>query len=246
MKNFSVQQFTFRPLSNSIGLFPVLEQLHPMGYTGLEMCCFGGFDDLGISAGELRDRLSDIGLKLLGNHFTRAMFNGSHQAAFDYIAEAGGSYAVYNIWRDYNTLEDIGIAADFLNETSAYAKSAGITLCYHNHAAEFAFMDGKLIIDRLLQQLDPAVCLETDVFFARQAGTDPVEYIRNHQIRLPLIHLKQIAENGANVDLPDGVIDMAAVVQAAAPGAEFILEQSSFPGSIMDSLRRNGVYLQTM
>lgn len=246
MKEFSVQHYTFRPLSNEIGMVPMLEKLSGMGYIGVELCCFGGFESLKMSAKELKRHMGDLGLKLVGNHFTREMFQGDHQEAFNYIAEAGGKYAIYNIWGSYDTPADVEDKAAYLNGLSAIAAKEGITLLYHNHAAEFAEMDGKLVIDRLDEALDPAIGFEHDVFFARQQGYDVYEYLRTHGHRVRTVHLKQLEENGENVDLPDGVLDMAEVIRSAPCATDYILEQSSFPVSILESLRKNAEYLKLL
>lgn len=246
MKDFSVQHYTFRPLSNEIGMVPMLEKLSAMGYTGVELCCFGGFESLKMTAKELKNHMESLGLKLVGNHFTREMFQGDHEEAFAYIAEAGGKYAIYNIWGTYDTLADVKDKAAYLNDLAAIADKAGITLLYHNHAAEFAYMDGKLIIDRLDEVLDPKIGFEHDVFFARQQDSDVYAYLRTHANRVRTVHLKQISESGENVDLPDGILDMAEVIRSAPYATDFIVEQSSFPVSILDSLQKNAEYLKTL
>lgn len=246
MKEISVQQYTFRPWSNREGLFPVLKEISKMGYNGLEMCCFGGFDALALSAKELRLRLEDLGIRMIGNHFTWEMFQGSHEEAFDYIAEAGGKYAIYNIWGKYETEGDVAAKAEFLNSLAPLAEKAGITLLYHNHAAEFVQMNGKLVIDRLEEALDPRIFFEHDVFFSRQQGCDVYAYLRAHADRVRTVHLKQISAEGENVDLPDGLLDMAEVVRCAPHATDYILEQAAFSVSIQQSLRRNAEYLQTL
>lgn len=246
MKDLSVQQYTFRPWLNQQGLWSVLEAVSKMGYTGLEMCCFGGFDSLGISAKELKLRLEALGMHLIGNHFTREMFRGFHEEAFDYIAEAGGSYAVYNIWGSYDTEDDVKEKADYLNTLSVIARRAGITLLYHNHAAEFAVMKGRLVIDRLEEVLDPQIFFEHDVFFARQQNCDVYAYLRTHTDRIRTVHLKQIDHRGENVDLPDGILDMAQVIRCAGKATDFILEQAAFPVGIPESLQRNAEFLKTL
>ena len=244
MKDFSVQHYTFRPLSNEIGMVSMLEKLAAMGYTGAELCCFGGFESLKMTAKELKGYMDDLGLQLVGNHFTREMFQGSHEQAFAYIAEAGGKYAIYNIWGSYNTPADVAEKAEYLNGLAAIAAKAGITLLYHNHAAEFVQMDGKLVIDRLDEVLDPTIGFEHDVFFARQQGCNVYEYLRKHDRRVKTVHLKQLSEDGENVDLPDGVIDMAEVIRSAPYATDYIVEQSSFPVSILNSLEKNADYLK--
>ena len=246
MKELSVQQYTFRPWSNQDGLWPVLEQVSGFGFTGLEMCCFGGFDPLEMSAKELKSRLADLGIRMIGNHFTREMFQGSHPQAFDYIAEAGGKYAIYNIWGKYETTDDVAQKADYLNALSPIAKAAGITLLYHNHAPEFVMMEGKLVIDRLAEALDPDIFFEHDVFFAKQQGCDVYEYLRNHADRVKTVHLKQINGSGENVDLPDGILDMAEVIRCASQATDCILEQASFKEGIPRSLQRNAEFMKTL
>ena len=246
MKDLSVQQYTFRPLSNQIGLFPVLEQLSQMGFTGLEMCCFGGFEVLEMPAKELKSRLSDLGMHMIGNHFTRDMFKGSHDEAFAYIAEAGGKYAIYNIWGEYDTVEEVSRKADYLNSLAPLAEQAGITLLYHNHAQEFVQLDGNLIIERLEEVLDPRIFFEHDVYFSRLQNCDVYDYLKNHADRVRTVHLKQIDTFGNNVDLPDGIIDMAEVVRCATEATDFILEQASFKVGIPESLKRNADFLKTL
>ena len=242
----SVQQYTFRPWSNQDGLFPVLERISAMGYTGLEMCCFGGFEPLGMDAKELKSRLADLGISMIGNHFTREMFQGSHEEAFAYIAEAGGRYAIYNIWGSYDSTDEVLRKADYLNGLAEIAQKEGITLLYHNHGAEFVSLDGKLIIDRLGEALDPRIFFEHDVFFAKQQGCDVYEYLRTHGERVKTVHLKQIDAAGENVDLPDGIIDMAEVIRCATNATDFILEQASFKEGIPQSLQRNAEYLKRL
>ncbi len=242
----SVQQYTFRPWSNQDGLFPVLERISAMGYTGLEMCCFGGFEPLGMDAKELKSRLADLGISMIGNHFTREMFQGSHEEAFAYIAEAGGRYAIYNIWGSYDSTDEVLRKADYLNGLAEIAQKEGITLLYHNHGAEFVSLEGKLIIDRLGEALDPRIFFEHDVFFAKQQGCDVYEYLRTHGERVKTVHLKQINEARENVDLPDGIIDMAEVIRCATNTTDFILEQASFKEGIPQSLQRNAEYLKRL
>ena len=246
MKELSVQMYTFRPWSNQEGLFPVLEQISKMGYTGLEMCCFGGFASLEMGAKELKTRLADLGIRMIGNHFTKEMFQGCHDEAFAYIAEAGGKYAIYNIWGSYDTESDVEEKADYLNGLSSIAQKEGITLLYHNHAPEFVNMNGKLIIDRLAEALDPKIFFEHDVFFARQQGCDVYEYLRKHADRVRTVHLKQIDADGNNVDLPDGILDMAEVMRCAAYATDYILEQASFREGIPQSLQRNADFMKTL
>ena len=174
------------------------------------------------------------------------MFHGDHSEAFAYIAETGGNYAIYNIWGSYDTEADVYEKAEYLNSLSAIAQKEGITLLYHNHAPEFAVMNGKLVIDRLAEALDPNIFFEHDVFFARQQGCDVYEYLRKNADRVRTVHLKQIDAEGNNVDLPDGIIDMAEVIRCAPKATDYILEQASFKEGIPQSLLRNAEFMKAL
>ncbi len=234
----------FRPLSNEEGLFPVLSEIAGMGYTGVEMCCFGGFEQLNMSAKEFGTRMRELGLNFIGNHFTRQMFSGSYDEAFAYIAEAGGRYAMYNIWADYNTEDDVSAAAEFLNSLAAIARREGLSLLYHNHDAEFVNMNGKLVVDRLFDELDSNVYLEADVFFMKKQGIDVYGYLKEHAERIRAVHLKQISADGENVDLPDGILDMSEVIRCAPCATDYIVEQAAFSGTIRESLKRNAEFMK--
>ena len=247
MKEFSVQQYTFLPLTKTMGLMPVLEKLPAMGYTGVEFCFFGGFDELQTTGKEFGKRLNDLGLKLIGNHFGCKSFKGSFDEAFKFIAEAGGRYAVYNSWGAFESQADVVAAGEYLRPLGRRAREYGIELIYHNHYPEFETLDGRLIIDGLLEQFDGEVFLETDVYFARGHIDDVCGYIRRNAKDIRVVHLKQRAPDGSITDLPDGIIDMAAVRDSATFATDFILEQhDNFPVSIMDSLERNAAFLKAL
>ena len=71
-------------------------------------------------------------------------------------------------------------------------------------------------------------------------------YLRANSDRVRTVHLKQIDKAGNNVDLPDGIIDMAEVIRSAPNATDYILEQSAFEKSIPHSLQRNAEYLKML
>ena len=60
------------------------------------------------------------------------------------------------------------------------------------------------------------------------------------------VHLKQIDGAGENVDLPDGILDIARVIRCASQATDYIVEQASFRDSISASLQRNGEFLRNL
>ena len=129
---------------------------------------------------------------------------------------------------------------------SAIAQKSGITLLYHNHAEEFAMLDDKLVIEHLDEVLDPQIGFETDVYYVKLQNSDPCAYLRSHPHRIRAVHLKQIDTKGENVDLADGMLDMAEIIRSAPGATDFILEHAEFTGTIAESLRRNAAFLKAL
>lgn len=75
-------------------------------------------------------------------------------------------------------------------------RDAGVRLCYHHHAFEFAPLeDGRTTgWQVLVQELDPQfVQFELDVFWVAIAGLDPVQMLRDLRGRVAQVHLKDLA-----------------------------------------------------
>lgn len=74
-------------------------------------------------------------------------------------------------------------------------RDAGIQLCYHHHAFEFAPLDDGRTTgwEILLHELDPAlVPFEFDVFWAAIAGFDPIRLLHELRGRVAQVHLKDL------------------------------------------------------
>lgn len=87
-------------------------------------------------------------------------------------------------------------SADTLREAARAAEAAapvladqGVTLCFHNHAVEFARVDGTRVLDLILENA-PSLKLELDVHWAHRGGLDPVAALREYGDRVALVHLK--------------------------------------------------------
>jgi sugar phosphate isomerase/epimerase len=116
-----------------------------------------------------------------------------------------------------------------LNKAGEQIKKAGLQLCYHNHAFEFATLpEGKRALDVMLAAADPAlVRLELDVFWVSVAGADPVALINQYAGRIALMHLKDKMKGAPQsfsegvpaqtfVEVGSGALDFTAILKAAA------------------------------
>ena len=130
---------------------------------------------------------------------------------------------------DRRTADDV---RRFASEVGGYARSFaehGIRLGYHNHAFEFAPLDGTTVWDVLLAELPPEVELELDVYWVAVGGRDPVAEIRATADRVRLLHMKDRAPGPEPHDAPagEGTLPFPEIIEAArAAGVEwYIVEQ---------------------
>lgn len=200
--------------------------------------------------------IQTAGLKPVSLHLDTPMF-GKDQAklpgAIDNAASKGFRYVVC----PYVRPEDRGGAdvmkrlGESLTKAGELARKAGMTLCYHNHAFEFAPSGNGTLLDVLLAASDPKlVQLEMDVMWVTIAGADPVALLAKYRGRAPLMHLKDVhkgvatrldekVERTAFAEVGAGRIGFAAVLKAASKSGtkHYFVEQDQTPGNPIDSLR---------
>jgi sugar phosphate isomerase/epimerase len=107
--------------------------------------------------------------------------------------------------------------AERMSRLAPRLKRAGLTLGYHNHYFEFDRLpDGRLGYDILLEGTAAAgVVMELDLFWIRKGGSDAGEYFRRYPGRFRLVHVKDMAPDGSQVNVGDGIIDWPALLHTA-------------------------------
>ena len=201
-----------------------------IGYQGVE---FAGYGNL--NSDEQKQLLKESGLYSVGTHCGLQVFTDSFEEELEYSHAIGSKYIICPYAR-LDTMDKIEYLAQVLNEASEKAARFGIKVGYHNHDHEFEMIDGQYTLDILAQKTNDNVILELDVFWVAYAGVDPVEYIKKWGKRVELIHIKQIDQNKANVDIPDGIIDMKQIKEAAQYATYFVLEHEEYDKPVWDAL----------
>ncbi len=72
----------------------------------------------------------------------------------------------------------------------------GKSFMFHNHAKEFMKIDGKCIIEKMVEDFAPynlGVILDT--FWVQAAGGDPAQWMEKFSGKIPIIHLKDYKYN---------------------------------------------------
>jgi len=205
MTDFSYQLYSSR---NFGPLEDTLRMVADLGYAAVE--AFGGiFADLSDPAA-LRATLDDCGLKMPTGHFGFEMVRDQPGRVRD-IAEAMGMSAVIvpavgpdlrvqsaGGWRSFGKA---------LAEAGKPLQEAGLAFGWHNHAFEFADIEGEDTPLDLILAGDPSLLWEVDAAWVVKGGEDPAKWIAKYADRIIAAHVKDIAPEGEAMD-EDGWADV--------------------------------------
>ena len=141
--------------------------------------------------------------------------------------------------------EVVNIAAT-LNEAAKAAAQHSLRVGYHNHWWELqSQIGGKPALEVLADQLDPAVVLEVDTYWATAGGADTPALLSRLGDRVYALHIKDgdLATDGSG-QLPAGRgrVPMAEVL-AASPAALRVVEFDRYDGDIFAGLAESYAYL---
>lgn len=228
-----------------------LKLVSDMGYTTLETASYRDGKLYNMDPKEFRKMAEDLGMKVTGAHLGQNYSAEREQevmdwwkVALDTQVAAGCKYAVQPSFPIGKTLGDIKSYCDYFNKVGALAKQRGLLFGFHNHAGEFAEIDGKVIFDYMIENTDPAlVMFELDVYWAQRGGKSPVEYIKKYgKTRIPLLHIKDECAIGESGD-----IDFKPIFDAAYANGmkEFYVEVERYTVSPEDDVKRSFVFLNS-
>ena len=171
-----LQMYTLRDQTEK-DFIGTLRKVAEMGYKAVE---FAGY--FGVPAKELKAVLDELGLDApsahIGLNWSEPERRDSDLAAqIEYAKEVGLSYLVtpYAPLPDVPTMEDVRNLAAILEKAGRMVTAAGLKYGYHNHAFEFKLVEGKTVMDHLLEMV-PAELLfaEFDLGWVHMGGQVPV------------------------------------------------------------------------
>jgi sugar phosphate isomerase/epimerase len=226
------------------------------------------------SATELRKILDNCGLAAPSMHASMADLQDGLQQRIDYAKALGTEYLVCAFpwtadsrFRDNPghavvslasgiTLDDWKWNAEQLNKIGAAAKQAGLRCGYHNHNMEFRSYDGVVAYDELLRLTDPElVTMEMDIAWVVTAGADPVKYLKKHDERISMLHVKDVVKDARvtadrlqpeTTEVGSGQIDWKRIFKAAKASriTHYFVEQENFERSPLESVKISFDYLK--
>jgi sugar phosphate isomerase/epimerase len=216
-----VQLYTVREVLQE-DLPGTLQRLADVGFTQVEPFNFVAYEGLG-------DALKAAGLTAPTTHVHLLGGDTDQAAIFEAARDLGiqtviDPFAAPDRWQ---SAESVAQVASELNEAAKPAAEYGIRVGYHNHAHELqSVIDGQSALELLASQLDDAVVLEVDTYWAAVGGQDPVELLKRLGDRVVALHVKDgpgTTDNLDQVAVGKGSMPVRAIIEAA-PNALRVIE----------------------
>jgi len=219
----------------------VVQKIAAIGYAGVEPAGFPGTTPQ--EAGKL---FRDLGLAVPSAH--TALPLGEHEnEVLDAMAAIGCPRIISGKGPDdFTTLDQVKQTCDLFNQASSVAAESGLQFGIHNHWWEFQQVEGHLVLDVMLEHLEPGVFFEIDTYWVQAAGHDPAAVVGQLGKRTPLLHIKDgpAVRGEPMVAVGDGVMDVPSIVQAGAGSTEWmIVELDACATDMMEAVEKSYDYL---
>ena len=192
-----------------------LTQVARAGFTKLEAANHNARNDPGVGFGvrakELRERLGQLGLSIVGCHLNPLHLDILPRA-LDYQAELGNQQIGCDIeFFPYGDRDFVLRRCEVFNEVGEMARQRGMRFYYHNHFQEFQRFGDDYVYDLILANTDPElVFLQFDTYWMYRGGQNPIDWMSKHADRIILLHQKDFpADAPQPLNLYDGVVSPA-------------------------------------
>lgn len=174
-----------------------LQRLADIGYTTVETLNGNGDPNcFGMEPAAFKAVCDKAGLTITSTHAAIQNDPANEESVmerwrvlFDALRTMGAKYCIMPGYSFGSTLAEIEASCDYCNRVGKLATEYGLKLGYHNHAGDFAQVEGQTILDYVLAHTDPELfLLELDV--ANMGGADPMDYLTRYADRVRLLHVK--------------------------------------------------------
>jgi sugar phosphate isomerase/epimerase len=250
LQRIGVQLYTLRDAARA-DLTGTLRDIAAIGFKEVEL--LDSMRNFGMPAAKLRATLDSLGLRAPSTHIDTAALDQIPRLVDEAHALGHQYVIVASLPLDPKTvsLDDYRRWADRFNTAGQKIRASGLWLGFHDEAENFKPIDGKIPYDVMIERLDPKVVrLQLDTGNAAIGGRDPSEYMEHHADRYFLFHIKDAPKLGAANDseLGTGVVNFKKIIDRAGPlgNKHFYIEQESYPGAPIDSVKRDYAYLSKL
>ena len=228
-----------------------VDQIAKIGYRNLE---FAGYYNR--TPEQVRALLDRVGAVSRSAHIGAQLMRQDAAAQIRSAKTIGQEYITlpsYNWGREGLAGWRKGIAE--FNTWGAMCRDAGIKLAYHNHANEFAPLEGTTGYDVLVKEVDPKlVDFELDLYWAKFADQDPVALFAKYPGRFAMWHVKDMVVTGTQKGMTPvgkGTIDFKAIfAKAGQSGMKYFFVEhdtaGQYPGGSLASAQASYEYLRQL
>lgn len=257
-KSIGIQLYTLREIFEK----DVMGTLKLVADTGFKEVEAYGYDNgkiFGVSYSDFAAEVKRLGMKIVSGHY------GTGQSSPERVgtpvnqweksvndAKAAGQEYTTIAWLDdseRNSLDALKRTCEILNKAGEISKQYGLRMAYHNHAFEFDKVEGEVMYDVMLKELDPSlVAMEMDIYWVVFGGQDPLALFKKYPGRFELWHVKDMdkTDRAKNSDVGSGQIDFKSIFAATGESGmkHFFLEQEYFTGPQATSITNGYSYLK--
>ncbi|MCK4283684.1 MAG: sugar phosphate isomerase/epimerase [Candidatus Brocadiae bacterium] len=203
-----------------------LKAVAEMGYEAVEPA---GYHDR--SAQEWKQMLDEFGLKMCGTHTAMDTLLGDELTrAVEFNQTCGNPNLIVPSIKKESKEEWQGFART-LSEIAEKVREDGMRVGYHNHAHDFAPMDGETPWDILFSTGSKDLIMQIDTGNALSGGADPVPYIERYPGQAVTVHLKEYSSASPGEALiGEGDVrwdDFFALCESVGATEWYIVEQAS-------------------
>jgi len=225
----ALQLYTVRePLKKDFA--GTLKAVADIGYRCVELAGLPG----GTSPQAARQTLDDLGLDAVAAHVPLDALLSDAPLVMDQAVALGYRHVVCPFLPDdLRDAEGYRQIAERLSGVQSELDDERITLSYHNHAFEFDDLgDGTTGYEILTgQTMADQLQFELDLYWVVKGGQDPTDWMDALKGRLPLLHIKDMADTADRgfAEVGTGTIDLVSLATKAPDyGVEYlIIEQDN-------------------
>jgi len=243
LKKIGVQIYNVRDyLNNAEEIRETMKKLKAMGYDQAHLIAPKiGYAEYGKIA-------SEEGIEIVGTHDNFDVMLNDPELAMENHRLLGTTNMGVG-WRKLETLEQIQQFIKDANTVGANVNPHGFKFTYHNHSHEFRRVDGKLVMDYLVEGMDPeTTSFVLDTYWVQHGGGDVRYWIEKLAGRVDILHLKDMGrdQDGPFItEIGNGNLYWDGIIRTALDcGVKyFIVEQDRCPGDPFDSCRISSEFL---
>lgn len=258
-KSIGLQLYSLRNIIRS-DIKGTMQAVAEIGYKEIECYDYNNGNIFGIPYQDFSNMVRDMDMRITSGHyktgkadtsFKGSLINGWEKAVED-AANAGQEYMVIASMdiKERGSIDQVKHVCELINKAGEICTKSGVKMGYHNHDYEFSVLDGEIPYDVMLQELDPSIAMELDLYWINFAGKDPLAYFEKYPGRFEQWHVKDMSKSDRKrqADVGTGTIDFKAIFEKAELSGlkHYYIEQENYDVSEMDSIKNGYKYLQNM